>query len=576
MKLWHAYESSPELAQEFSLNLKISNIISQILINRGLADLASAEQFLHPKLLNLTDPFLLPNVNKAIDRVVLAKNNNEKVVIYGDYDVDGVTGTVILLEALRHIGINPTYYIPHRYSEGYSLNTNAVKKFAQDKVGLIITVDCGISSIEEIKIAKELGIDVVITDHHNVPKALPQAVAVVNPKLHDSKNPSRDLSGAGVAFKFAWALLRYCGVSQNSFLTNLLDLACLGTIADVVPLTFENRIIAKQGLEIIKSGKRAGIFALSQAAGIKKSISVRDVNFGLAPRINAAGRLEHASMSVDLLISKVEQEARGFASELGKVNLRRQGIGESINTETKKVIEAQGLGKDDIIIVEGENWHPGVIGIIASRIADQFYRPTVLISINEGEARGSARSIDGFNVFNVLDSCKDLFNDFGGHEGAAGFEMDPDKIPELKKRLIEKVKSLKLSFTPKIFIDAEIMPEQATLNLLQQLQMLEPHGQGNPKPIFSSKGIILKDLRLVGGNGAHLKLSLSGGSMAFEAIGFGLANLKPTLTIGKRYDIAYHLETNEWNGFESVQFNLIDIILSRVSQDETSCGSNFA
>ncbi|KAF0134746.1 MAG: single-stranded-DNA-specific exonuclease [Candidatus Saganbacteria bacterium] len=557
MKKWQLFSQEKEKSSQFSSELKISPLTAQVLINRGISNLKEADVFLRPKLLHLSDPFDIPQIDIAAKRTLLAKERNEKVLIYGDYDVDGVTGTVILVEALRYLGINASFYIPSRYGEGYSINSEAVKKAKDDGINLIVTVDCGISNFDEIEYANSLGIDVVVTDHHNLPRTLPNAQALVNPKMIPENHPSKHLSGAGVAFKFAWALFRRAGIKENGFLTSLLDLVALGTVADVVPLNQENRILTVAGLKILNEKKRLGIKHLAEIAGIKDKISVGHVNFALAPRINAAGRIEHASLSVKLLLSKDQVEAKSLAQEINKINLQRQGIGESIQKEVFLTIESQ---KDEkVIFAYGEGWHPGVIGIAASRVVDRFYRPTVLVGINDGVGRGSARSIEGFNVFALLDTCRDLFVDFGGHEGAAGFEIDPKNLPELKERLIKNVTISDDLLCPKIQIDAELPLKQITLGLIKELDTLDPHGRSNPAPLFITQNLALKDLRTVGSDGAHLKIKLADDKITTEAIGFRMGKEFSNMQINKKYNIAYNLETNEWNGFESAQLNLVDI-----------------
>lgn len=562
MKKWILSEQKPDLALEFSKVLKISPTVSQILINRGITNIKEAEVFLAPKLMNLRDPFDIPDMRKGVERILLAVSKKEKVAVYGDYDVDGVTGTTILFEALGQIGLSPIYYIPSRYGEGYSLNLEAVKKLKKAGVNLILTVDCGISSFIEIEEANALGMDVIVTDHHNIPKQLPNAVALIDPKLLSNDHPSKDLSGAGVAFKFAWALLRAAGISENSFLTSLLDLAALGTIADVVPLTRENRIISKQGMTLLRDKKRPGIKALADSARLKNELTVRDINFGIAPRLNAAGRLEHASIAVNLLISKDPESAKKLADELTQINTKRQGIGEKIFKEVFAKIDSEKLYEDKMIIVSGNDWNPGVIGIIASRVTEKYNRPVALIGLNEGSGRGSARSIEGFNVFRVLESCTDLFKDFGGHAGAAGFEIDPENIPELKRRLLEIVESMNFEFTPIIHIDYELDPSKVSLNTVQEIKILDPFGEGNPPPIFSTKDAVAIEVNTVGSNNAHFKAKFSFNGSTFEVIGFGMGEFAKTVKPNGHYDIAYSLSTNIWNGFETVQFNLHDIIIA--------------
>ncbi|OGC08176.1 single-stranded-DNA-specific exonuclease RecJ [candidate division WOR-1 bacterium RIFOXYD2_FULL_36_8] len=559
MKRWNFFPQEAETSYILSKELNVSPILAQILINRKITDSQNAMEFLSPTLMNLKDPFDIPNIKKGVERVVLAKTRGEKVVVYGDYDVDGVTGTAILIETLKHIGITPSYYIPHRYEEGYSLNINAIKKLKDEKANLIITVDCGISSITEVKEANAIGIEIIITDHHNVPQQIPNAYAVINPKMIEKNHPSRDLSGAGVAFKFAWALLRIMGETKSDFLTQLLDLAALGTIADVVPLTNENRIIAKKGLSILRERKRIGTKILADVSGLKPEISIRDVNFGLAPRLNAAGRLKHASLAVNLLISKTIAEAETLAKELNKANLKRQGIGDLMNNEILQKIKNNNLESEKIIVVSGESWHPGVIGITASKIVDKYYRPVILISVNQGTGRGSARSIDNFNIFKLLESCKELFVDFGGHEAAAGFVILPENIPILKDKIYKEVFNLKIEYDPKINIETTILPEQITLSLIEELKLLGPHGQANPIPVFSSHNLKIREGKVVGSNENHLKLKLSNGKTNLEAIGFGFGKMKETIDFNLSHDFAYLLESNEWNGIESAQLNLVDV-----------------
>jgi len=441
-------------------------LLPGILQSRGITD---AEAFLNPKLASLRDPQEIPNIAAAARRVLLAREKGEKVLVYGDYDVDGVTATAIMLQTLRRLGLQPDYYIPHRYGEGYGLSLESVRKIAATGVKLIITVDCGISSVKEIEAANALGVEVVITDHHNLPPVLPAAAAIVDPKQIAAEHPSKYLSGAGVAFKFAWTLLRAAGEKDSVFLTSLLDLAALGTFSDVVPLTAENRVLAVGGLKLINERKRLGIRLLAEAASLSGPISANKVYFVLAPRLNAAGRLEHASKAVELLLSDDPLRAREMAQELGRINSRRQDIGGAIKEEVFSVLTDQYVADHKLLILSGDNWHPGVIGIVASQVVDTYHRPAVLIGINEGMGRGSARSIAGLNMYEILLTCRDLFLDFGGHEGAAGFAIRPDNIPELKRRLQRHVDEQVSpdSLVPRLEIDAPLEPEQVTLTLIK-------------------------------------------------------------------------------------------------------------
>lgn len=559
MKKWVFSRPDPGLTDEFSLEFKLSPVTSQVMVNRGISDLSGAEVFLRPRLSHLRDPLEIPELRSAAQRVLLARERGEKVLIYGDYDVDGVTGTTILIETLRFLGMDPAFYIPYRYGEGYSLNVEAVKKIKEDKVDLIITVDCGISSLIEVELINSLGMEVIITDHHNLPPRLPKAFARVNPKMIKEDHPSKNLSGAGVAFKFAWGLLRLAGVTESAFLTCLLDLVALGTVADVVPLTEENRILTVQGMIYLNRRNRLGLRALAEASSIKGRITAGEINFGLAPRLNAAGRLEHASLAVDLLTSKDEHQARKLAEKLNRINNKRQGIGSKIQKEVFGYLD-QDPGQK-ILIASGKDWHAGVIGIVASQVVDRYLRPSVLISINGSSARGSARSMESFNVFALLETARDLYLDFGGHKNAAGFEIEPEKIPEFKARILKNIEVLldPQDLIPRLVIDAVLSPGNICLGLIKELESLQPFGQGNPAPVFASEDLILKDIRQVGSEGAHLKLKLSDGKAQIETIGFRMGDLASKLELNKSYDIAYNLESNLWNGFESAQLRLKDI-----------------
>jgi single-stranded-DNA-specific exonuclease len=559
--LWKIFNPEEKIAETLAQGIRVSPLTAQILINRGISTVEQANVFLNPRLANLRDPLEIPNIVDAAKRVLQAKVNNESVLIYGDYDVDGVTGTCILIHTLRLLGINASYYIPHRYGEGYSLSLDSVKKIANSGVKLIITVDCGIASVAEIKAAKEMGVDVIVTDHHNLPKVLPAADAIVNPKMIPKDHPSKDLSGAGVAFKFAWALLRVSGIKDSQFLTSLLDLASLGTLSDVVPLTAENRILAVAGLRLISERRRVGIKFLAEEASLKGKTTVNHVYFALAPRINAAGRLEHAAKSVELLLTDDPVRAKSLASELNKINVARRGLGSNIKDEVFSRLDEKYIAENKLVVLSGKDWHPGVIGIVASQITDRFYRPAVLIGVNDGKGRGSARSIEGLNVYQLLDSCQDLFLDFGGHAGAAGFEIDPKNIPEFEQRLkneankVIHVDDLK----PRLDIDAELDPGRITMNLIRELEIFDPHGEGNPAPVFMSKDLRLEDVRQVGKLGKHLKLKFFTDEVKLETIGFGMGGWVDKLSFDNNYDIVYRLEANEWNGFETAQLSLLDI-----------------
>jgi single-stranded-DNA-specific exonuclease len=556
-KRWLVSRQEKEAAQEISKSSRISTTLAQVLINRGMSGISEIDAFITPKLNYLSNPYEIPDMEKAAQRVLSAKNNAERVAVFGDYDVDGVTGTAILLLTLKDLGIDVTYYIPHRYSEGYGMNNSAVKKLYDEGVRLIVTVDCGISNLLEIEYANSLGMEVVVTDHHNPPEVLPKAHAIVNPKLIDGDHRARELSGAGVAFKFAWGLYRTAGIKDSSNLMDMFDLAGLGTIADVVPLLDENRILAVYGLKSLNNCNRAGLRSLIESVGIKKKITSSSVNFAIAPRLNSAGRLEHASLSVELLITKDQLKAKTLALELNRLNSKRQSIGKQIQEE---VFGKIGENPEKSIVLCGNSWNPGVIGIVASQVVEKYYRPAVLIGVNEGIGRGSARSIDGINIFSALNECRDLFSDFGGHKKAAGFEVVEGNIPELIRRLKEIIDDLIVDedLMPALEIEMVLDPKEITMGLASELELLDPHGEENPPPVFASYGIKLIDMRRVG-DGSHLKARFTDGKVTLDSIGFSLGSMADKLVLGDNYDLAYNLEVNEFNGFESAQLNLVDI-----------------
>jgi single-stranded-DNA-specific exonuclease len=556
-KRWQIFPEEKEAAQKLADSSRISTVLAQVLINRGLFNTAEIDSFITPKLNDLSNPYDIPDMEKAAQRVLLAKTNSEKVAVYGDYDVDGVTGTSILLLTLKDMGIDSIYYIPHRYHEGYGLNNEAIKKLSNDGVKLIVTVDCGISNTKEVEFAKTLGIDVVITDHHTPPQILPKAFAIVNPKLIEGAHRARDLSGAGVAFKFAWGLYRTAGISDSSYLMELLDLVGLGTIADIVPLLDENRILAIYGLKALNNCKRIGLKCLMESVGIKKRITASTASYSLIPRLNSAGRLEHASLSVELLIAQDELKAKTLALELSRLNTKRQSIGIQIKEEVFSQIDGSSTKS---IILSGNSWNPGVIGIVASQIVDRYYRPAVLIGINEGIGRGSARSIDGLNIYEILKECSGLFTDFGGHKKAAGFEVREENIKQAMDKLRELIDEELSSedLVQNLEIESVLDPKEVTMGLASELELLDPHGEENPAPIFATYGLKLIDIRRVG-DGSHLKTKWTDGDITLGSIGFSLGELAPKLKLGDIYDLAYNLEVNEFNGYENAQLNLVDV-----------------
>lgn len=561
---WSLHKRDDKLAADIASKFRISKPTAQILINRGISLNDEIERFLAPKLSFLRDPFEIPDMHKAVERTLSAVRNKEKVFVWGDYDADGVTGSSIVVLGLRKAGIEAGCYIPHRYDEGYGLNVEGLKKIALLGATLLITVDCGTSNLKEIEFARTLGLDVIVTDHHNIPEVLPPAVACVNPKRMGRDHPSKDLAGAGVAFKFVWALLRSAGFKESSEIKEFLDLVALGTIADVVPLTGENRILAVSGISLLNEKRRAGVKHLFSSAKLSGDITARNISFMLAPRLNAPGRLKHAELSLNLLLEDDPQKAKSIADEINLVNSQRQQIGALIGEDVFSRITDPENTK--LIVLSGKNWHPGVIGIVASRISEKYNRPSILISDSGKVCRGSARSIEGFDVYKLLLSCKDIFSDFGGHKDAAGFEMLSGSIEELKSRLSREIEG---SFTydelvPKTRIDVEAEPEELSCDLAREIERLAPFGQGNPSPVFLSKNMKVDSCKKVGAKGSHIKLKLSRGGAVIDAIGFGLGALAEEMPRNSAVDIAFNLSVNEWDGFVIPQAQLVDIRRSQI------------
>ncbi|MBM7582300.1 single-stranded-DNA-specific exonuclease [Caldicoprobacter guelmensis] len=554
-------EETPEwhkCIESISNGLGISNVMARLLVNRGIRDLEQATSFIDPSLNKLHDPFLLPDMAKAVDRIQQAIDHRQRIAIYGDYDVDGITAASVLYLFLKNRGAEVEVYIPDRYSEGYGMNCQAVKQLCDGGVKLIITVDCGITAIKEVKLARELGVDVIVTDHHQCSGELPDACAVINPSRGDHSYPFCSLAGVGVAAKLIQAMGGIEAVEEY------LDLIALGTVADVVPLVDENRILAAKGIERMNISPRLGVEKLIRVAGLAQgSIDAYKIAFMLAPRLNAAGRMATAYLGFSLLTTHDEEKASSIARQLNEENSRRQRIENALVEECiDRVIKNGDLSTEWIIVLEGEEgegWHPGVIGIAASKISELFYRPCILISLQGDTGVGSARSIEGFDIYNALKHVDDLFLRFGGHEMAAGFSILREAIPELKRRLLNYAHRTmdELLLIPRDYHDGLLTPQDITLSLVQELKRLEPFGMGNPPPKFLFCNAQVESCWAVGDDGKHLKMAISTGQRLWDAIGFGLGDKKDYL-LGKRnkVDIIAAVEENEWGGVKKVQLNV--------------------
>lgn len=556
---WHIKDPDPQRQLVLSDALGVHPIIAQLLINREISDIKEAEDFLRGDLCGLHDPFLLKNMDLAVARIRRAREGRERVLVFGDYDVDGVTSSALLNNVLTQAGIDVLHHIPHRFHHGYGLNEEIVSFAKENAVTLLIAVDCGVTACQEVARIQENGIDVIVIDHHEPDEILPPAVAIVNPKQKDCPYPFKHLASVGLVVKLTQALAG--GLSKD-----VLDLAAIGTIADVVPLRGENRIFVKEGLINLLHTQNKGLLALLDTAKIKgKRITPFHVGFILGPRINAAGRMDTAHTSLDLFLSQDDGQAYDLARALERHNTQRQKMQSDIVQEAMAIVEEQVNFKDHkVIVLSKEGWHKGVLGIVASKIADKYYRPAVIISIDEnGIGTASARSIDGFHLHNALQSCAGYLEAFGGHEGAAGLTIKAENIAAFRQLIndvanqILEVKQL----IPTIFIDCEIPLANITMDLIKVLEAMEPFGEGNPAPIFCSRNLTVKSRAQVLGKDT-LKFWVSDGDCALSAVGFGMARYQGLIRPNEKVDLAYEISSDDWNKAPTPQLKLKDIRLS--------------
>lgn len=580
---WLVNRTNSEYISYLSNAASVSPVFAQILINRGLKTAAGVTDFLSPGVTGLSDPFELPDMQKAVARIKAARRNSETVLVHGDYDTDGLTATAIMILALRKIGLPVHSFIPNRAVHGYGFNPPSVAVAKKIGAGLIVTVDCGISSFEAVAAARREGIDIIITDHHEPQKksavcsqqseagtirgpqaggeekeafVLPDAVAVVNPRLLGHDSDLSILSGAGVAFKLAQALAMDADLPLDmDDVQSLLDLAALGTVADVVPLVAENRVIVKEGLRLIQNNRRTSIRSLRDVAGLHdREIRAGLLAFTLVPRINAPGRMADAGEVVQLLLSDSYEEALDLGKWLDTLNTERQGVEGAVYEEAAAMVREQ--GPDVAIVLAGKGWHPGVLGIVASRIAEEYYRPTFVFSVDDGIAKGSARSIPPFDVRSGLDQCREMLLSFGGHRQAAGVKLKEEDLPRFTvdiRRVVNECLSGE-DFIRTLKIDAQTMLSHVTASLVKEIAMLEPLGYGNPEPLIGSKLLEVHAPRMVGSN--HLKLKLRQRSCTLDAIGFEMGGVMEELSSASAVDAAFVPAMNDWNGGRYLQLIL--------------------
>lgn len=540
--------------------LGIKKLTAACLVNRGFDEPEKAYKFLNPCRNDFHDPLLLKGVGKAIERILLAIKQREKILIWGDYDVDGTTGTVVLRKVFRWIGFDTEFYVPHRVKEGYGINCEGIKRAKEKGVGLIISVDTGSTAFEAARFAKEQGIELIITDHHILQGECPPVYAFINPHQQGCLYPNKNLSGVGVAFKLAHALLKRLEVSDlDKKIDEILELVALGTIADVVELTGENRVIVAYGLRNLKDTKCVGFRALIDVAGCNEELDSLSVGFQIAPRINAAGRLDDASVIVELLETSDPKTAEKIAKELSCKNEQRQSIQqacfEKACIEVEKRMKNDGV--PDVIVVFSEEWPVGIVGLVASKLVEKYNRPVMVGTMENGKARFSARSFSSFNVKRALDECADLLEKYGGHPKAAGFEIRADKISALENRLIGYAKENPFDQFPKINIEATAKDSSLDLRLLEEMKQMEPFGEGNPKPVFITRCLKVEEVRVM--KEKHLKLKLVGQDRLLDAVVWNGFERQSDIKKGTRYDLVYRVRENNWNGLRSVQLEVEDL-----------------
>ncbi len=558
---------------------EINPIILQLLVNRGFREQSSIEEFFNfDYRQGLHNPFLFSDMKKTVSKIFTTIAENKKIVVYGDYDADGVCASVILVKTLQELGAKVNVYLPHRDKEGYGLNTKAIKFLAKEKTELLITVDCGISNYEEVVLANQLGLEVIITDHHHIPERLPPAFAILNPKVAGKKTyPFGDLAGVGVAFKLIQALVKHhqanladegLKLSWEGFEKWLLDLVAIGTVADCVPLLGENRILVKYGLTVLNKTRLVGLRELIKTARIGKNnnpLTTREISFQIAPRLNAAGRINHANNAFQLLITTSVAEAKQLAADLERDNNQRQRLTDKIIEETREQAESQ--LKQKLLFILGKDWPASLIGLVAGKFADEFNRPVIVVSEVDDKIVGSGRSISPFNIIEALEKVADCFSHFGGHAQACGFSLKEKKVIKKFRKKIVNLANRALAgfdFTPTLQIDTEINLSQIDWPFYQEISRFAPFGLGDPEPIFLTRNLSVLSHRQVGQNGKHLKLFIGNPTEEqanqMDGIGFNLADeFLDKIKVGDKIDLVYHLTANQWNGNEQLQLKMIDL-----------------
>jgi single-stranded-DNA-specific exonuclease len=558
--LWVGRDAAPaEFAQQFP---ELSPVAVQLLFNRGLQTQAEVDQFLTPDYsTDQHDPSLFAQMQIAVDRIALALEQKERIVIHGDYDADGVCGAAVLYKTLAALDANLDVYLPHRDTEGYGLNMNSVQSLADNGTNLIITVDCGISNKPEVARAVELGMEVIVTDHHSEPPELPdQALAILNPKISTEPYPFKYLAGVGVAFKLCQALIKKYGLGE-AFEKWLLDIVAISTVTDFVPLIGENRLFLRYGLVVLRKNQRPGLRQLFAVIGEDpKQADTHTIGFKIGPHINAAGRVKHANMAFELMIEEDATKAADFARALAKTNKERQQLSDKMAKEA--LAQAAGQTDASVIIVDGDSWPVGLVGLVAGRVASTYNRPAFVITTMGNEIVGSGRSIEQFNVVEALQGMDELFSKYGGHPMACGFSLkNADALADFKQRMRELADAALAGRDLRKSLSVELVLQlpQVDWPLVETLEQFAPFGEGNPEPVFVSRGVRVEDFSCVGRTKSHLRLTISQGGVRRKGIGFHCGEWAEKIARGDEIDLAYTVDVNEWNGNREIQLKIRDI-----------------